>query len=1041
MTTLTDLEAKREGLYPTNREVIRYFKTHPKIPRNSVTIGRVRDRLRASKLAKAPGKQVSFTQSAAEWQIIYGTAVVGGALTFIGRSGSQNQRLNYMITIAGHEIDEIEKMYLDGEEVVLGESPDPRWSTGIIRHDGTTAPAAHKIFLDIQYGEVGQTASASLIASAPGKWTSAHKQAGCAGAQVTLTWDAALFPDGPPEITFKVRGKPVKLPDNSTAFTSNAAAIIRDYLTDTRYGMGIPESKIDADQYLDAYTICSADINLGFAGTEKRYTINGVFSVAESPREILETMCAAMGGTVTYVNGKWKIFPAAYRVPVYTLTESDILGNIRIQTKLSRSDSFNGVRGTFISPTKDYEETDFPSVKNDYYLTLDNDERVWEDIQLPLTTSAATAQRLAKIELERNRQAITVQAKFSLAAYQLEPMDTVYLTIDRYGWSGKIFEIQEATLVSDGGSGTSAIAVDLLLRETASAIYDWSSGEETAFDVSPNTDLPAPLTVPVITGLALSSGTTELYIRNDGVVFTRMKVSWTQADDFFVTSGGAIQIQYKKSADSDWMSISDLPGDISNTFILDVHDSVLYDVRVRAKNALGVTSDWTTIEDYTVIGKTAAPSDVPDFSATVQSFGVNLVWTEIPDLDKFLYEIRQGSTGSTWESASFIARVAGDNYASDIQVVDNYKFFIKAIDTSGNYSTNARTVESVVTAPEAPTVTATVNKANFRLTWDRPVSQFAIDYYEVAYALPGDDYEDRTYITTTKATNYEVPASWVGVRVFFITAVDVGDNFGSPGQTTLEIQTPTAVQNLTNQVMGQNVELKWEEPATHTLPIDYYAVYKGATFATATLIGTVDATVFLLVEPLGGSFTYFVVPVDTATNEGPENGASLTVQNPADFILIETGDPENLTALIAPTTFSGANISTNASIILMPVNVTETWDEHFITNGWTNTADAVTAGYAYLIQPVPTIAYAQRVLNYGTVIPAALITLDYTKTEYDGSATVRIFIGYSLDNISYTTVEATQAYGTNFQYVKIRFHIGTYIAGGTATGIVGLTYP
>src|SRR3546814_10333437 len=80
------------------------------------------------------------------------------------------------------------------------------------------------------------------------------------------------------------------------------------------------------------------------------------------------------------------------------------------------------------------------SVTNATYLAEDNDERIWKDIDLPFTTSAATAQRLAKIDLERARQQMTTVWPCKLTAMRVQAGEVVKLTNSRFGWSEKPFE-------------------------------------------------------------------------------------------------------------------------------------------------------------------------------------------------------------------------------------------------------------------------------------------------------------------------------------------------------------------------------------------------------------------------------------------------------------------------------------------------------------------------------------------------------------------------------------------------------------------------
>ena len=54
-----------------------------------------------------------------------------------------------------------------------------------------------------------------------------------------------------------------------------------------------------------------------------------------------------------------------------------------------------------------------------------------------------------------------------------------------------MFEVIEWEFVGKDGNnkGAPVFTVDMTLKETASAIYDWNMGEETTVDLAPNTNL------------------------------------------------------------------------------------------------------------------------------------------------------------------------------------------------------------------------------------------------------------------------------------------------------------------------------------------------------------------------------------------------------------------------------------------------------------------------------------------------------------------------------------------------------------------------
>ena len=1031
MTVLTSREI-RDQFKISKKEIDSYFKRHPRLKRTDANVRKVRELLAIEKGQRQPGKEISFTQAAAERQIIYGETRVGGVITFVAESGDTHEFHHMVITLAGHEISSIQKLYLDEQEVIFSGPTASGWSTGIRRDDGSIITATNRVFISTTYGTTGQSTNSDLNTNLPSLWTAQHIQDGCAYAYIILKNDPVLFPNGVPDVTFLVRGKPCKLPDNSTAFTSNAAAIAVDFLTSPApVGMGIAWANIDTTTYTSAYNKCNENVGIIGGGTEKRYTVDGAFKTSETPRSILATICSSMAGIVVPIGDKFKIYAGEYRSPTLTLTEDDILSDIQVQTRFSRRESFNGVRGTFVSEVDNFEETDFPAVTNEYYKTLDGGERVWVDVQYSCVKSAAKAQRLAKIELERNRQSITVQLKAKLGAYQLEPMDTVMLTLSRMGWSSKVFEVQHVALdFGQDSDGTPGITTSLMLRETASAVFDWNDGSESTYDLARNTNLPNPLSTPVITGVSLSSGTSELYIRSDGTVFSRIKVSWTAISDYYISSGGKVQIQYKKSADSTWNTAGTVDGDLTSFYILDVHDGVLYDVRVRAVNGLGIAGSWTTQTNYLVVGKSAAPSNVTSVSASIEQFGIRVTWLPVADLDVKTYEVRIGASGSTWDTATSLDIINGTSYLANIRTGDTYTFFVKAIDTSGHYSATAGYVIASIAVPESPNVSASIAANKYILSWNVPTSLYAIDFYEIAYGTPSTPYASRTVIGTTKGTRFESDVAWIDNRVFWITAFDVAGNAGDNGATSLTVIAPSVAQNLSADVIDNNVLLKWSAPALGTLSIDHYDIYKGSTFATSDLIGSTAGTFNAIFETVGGTFTYWVVPVDINGNEGPESGLSALVNQPPDFTLVSSQiiDPATITTLV--------NTQVDGDYVVGPINTTQTYQQHFDTNSWSTPQAQVSAGYPYYIEPSVTYGFIEKVIDYGTTITGCLVAVSWLQEIIDTAVDVKCSIGYSADGVTYMTqTDVTQVYATSFRYVKIRIGFGTAPVSGSPSGL------
>lgn len=459
-----------------------------------------------------------------------------------------------------------------------------------------------------------------------------------------------------------------------------------------------------------ANAIAGTAINITSAGSgthtltrksEARYTCHGTVSSNTKPGDVLESLKSALAGRLVYIGGKWRLYAGAWRTPTLTLDEDDLDGPIRVQARISRRELCNRVKGVFVDPDKSWQPDSFPPVKNATYLAEDNNEEIWKEINLAFTISPSTAQRIAKQELEATRQQMTTWWPCKLTAFPAQACEVVYLNNTRWGWTNKPFEVSEFRFAIRGDRDAPRLGCDLTLRETASGVYDWASGEETTVDLAPNTDLPDPSVVAAPTGLTLASGTAQLDKRLDGTIFSRIKASWTAPADAFVTSAGTIEIQYKKSADSAWQSAPPVPGDQTVAYILDVQDGVAYDVRLRSANRFGAKSAWVTSSNHTVLGKSQKPADVTGFSAVQNGTRVNFRCDPNAETDNDRIEVRRTPAGVTdWSAGVATANILrGNAMVSEVVPPGAWTFLAKAFDTTFNESANAARYDLTVTNP------------------------------------------------------------------------------------------------------------------------------------------------------------------------------------------------------------------------------------------------------------------------------------------------------------------------------------------------------
>lgn len=426
---------------------------------------------------ESQGRLINTRQATGPMQYIYGKVRKGGNIVNIATEGTSNKFLHMIVALAGHEVNSIGDIYVNDQIVTLD-------GDGFVTSD----PWKSKIRITKYKGD--QTAG-------PSDWPVENVGVGygIAYLHIRLEYNKDVFADGVPQITSVIEGKKVYDPRDSNqdandastwVYSANSALCIADYLL-ADYGLGdTGYSRIDDTKLQVAANKCDEDIYLTSGGTEKTYECHGVIDASNTPADNIGRMLTSCNGTLYWGSGKWQIIVAQYTTPIKTLTLDDFRSDISVSTRASAKDNYNIVQGTLIDAAQDYISVDFPQIKWPEFLFEDNNVENALDLSLPFTTSVPMAQRLAKQNLFRNREQITVSSTFGLSAFDLEVGDIVRLTIDRYGWDEKEFIVSSWAIEANPDVGS--VEVGMSLKEISSAAFSWSA-EETDI-ISNNTNLP-----------------------------------------------------------------------------------------------------------------------------------------------------------------------------------------------------------------------------------------------------------------------------------------------------------------------------------------------------------------------------------------------------------------------------------------------------------------------------------------------------------------------------------------------------------------------
>ena len=485
---------------------------------------------------------------------------------------------------------------------------------------------------------------------------------------------------------------------NFTTFSDNPVLCIRDYLKDTIYGLQVEDVEINDTNFIASANTCDETVTVtNPSGTEKRFTCNGSFQLTQTPKVIIENLLTTLGGFLIYSNGEFKVIPSAYLSPTVTLNESNLRSGISINSRVSKKELFNAVKGLYSEPANDYQPQNYPILTNSSFEAEDNNERIYAEFDYPFTNSSRMCQRLSKIQLLKVRQQISFSASFDMGAFDLDVGDTVNITNARMGFTNKTFQVLEWGFSIDGNDGSLQITANF--KEIASVVYDFSTGDYSTVSSGKATNLPKSTSVSPPTAITL---TDELVAYNDGTVIVKLVIELTEATDNFTE---LYEIEIKQDTDASGTPLSPADtfkeigrGSRTKYEFLNVIDKATYSVRARGVNIYGVNSSTITA-NRTIIGQIAPPSDVENFACNIIGKEAHLSFDPVPDLDLSHYRINYSplTSGAEWQNSIVLVKKLSRPGTSIVVPAKTGTYLIKAVDKLGNVSINASQVVTQIT--------------------------------------------------------------------------------------------------------------------------------------------------------------------------------------------------------------------------------------------------------------------------------------------------------------------------------------------------------
>lgn len=861
----------------------------------------------------------------------------------------------------------------------------------------------------------------------------------------------------------------------TVAWTDNPAWCFYDLLTNTRYGLGnyVNASQVDKWALYTAGKYCDGMVPDGFGGMEPRFTCNLYIQSRAEAYKVLQDMASIFRSMTFWASGAMTISQDSPQDPVYLYTPANVADGLFTYAGASAKARHSVALVTWNDPDDAYTQ------KVEYVENTDAIARfgvVQTDVMAIGCTSRGQANRVGRWLLYTEQmESEAVTFKTGIEGAVARPGQIISIADPTRAGARRGGRVVSATstvitLDSAGGAVTSGATLSIIQPSGAVEVRNVSTVAGNVVTVSPafssapaagsiwiyqSTDIQAQ-TFRVMACREAEDGGIEVTalaynaskfgaIENGLVLQTRdiTNLTITPQPPTALTLSESLylyQAEARAQITASWPSVTGATSyrvlhrkddgnfitdeTSANDFDLKNITPGFYEFRVYSVGANGNTSTSYTTADIQALGKTAPPEDVTALVSIIdQNIGVTLSWDRVADLDLDSYEIRDGAT---WSTATLLGQVKGTSFKVGLIQATTKTYLVKALDTTGNYSTNAASVSVTLATAGAPTIAASFAGQNLVLTWGAVTGDLATESYEIRY---GASFAAGTSLGTLKGTSFATRAAWSGSRTFWIAATDISGNTGTAGSAVASVTVPAAV-TMTQEVIDNNVLLKWGD-ATATLPIDYYELRKGATWAAATVIGRISSRFTAIFESSGGTFKYWIAGVDVAGNLGGQSSVDALVSQPPDYQLQYNQD----------STFTGtkSNFTANQdSGWLAPIDGTETWQSHFTSRSWASPQAQVTAGYPIYIQPSVSSGYYEESFDYGTVLSATKVT---TTLTYSATGTVTITPQISVRKLAtdpWTDYAGlSSVYVTDFRYVKVRFTF-TQTGGTNFVTISGL---
>ena len=456
--------------------------------------------------------------------VVYGTAFIGPAITDAKISNDQ-KTMWYCCTLAehtdttagsGYSFDEI---YYDGKLVTFG-AGDYGGNNKVVslttntQGGGTVDTKVNgNLFIYVfpngvagsqPNGNTGSTDAVTIMSDvnipAGQAWNGTIYTSGGQSVQMANTAFAII------KVIFNENAGTTSIGSLNVKLTNTLTkpgSVIKDYLLNSRYGCGIPLANIDTASLtaLDTYSdlpVYYTPAGGGPLTSQVRYRVNGPVDSGQDCLTNLQFLVDVCDSWLQYseLTGKWKVvinqsYTEAGQTlnDLYSVDNDNLIGGIDV-SPIDLNASYNQLEvqypNTNIKDQTDYVFidlfTEFPS------LISENEPLNKLTMQSQIMNNFVQAKFIGIRRLLQAREDLVISFATDYSGIQIEAGDVIKVTLSQYGWTDKLFRVNNVTeeKYQDGNLGARLSAF-----EYNDSIYD-DDLDITDFVPADNTGLTDP---------------------------------------------------------------------------------------------------------------------------------------------------------------------------------------------------------------------------------------------------------------------------------------------------------------------------------------------------------------------------------------------------------------------------------------------------------------------------------------------------------------------------------------------------------------------